>query len=390
MNMKVRIDVDTMTFVRFWLVVIGFGLAGVMIYSARTALLIIGIAFFLALALNKPVAWLARMLPNRSRLGGTALAFTSVVLIIGAIVWFVMPPLIQQTAKFAQTLPSLIDQANSQWVGLNEFVENNDLRPQVESVVESVKDQSAALASRLGSDIIGGIGSFAAFLIGLVLVLVITFLMLLEGPSWMKRIWGLYRDKEKMHRHKDVATKMYNVVTGYVNGQLTVSAIGALVAGSFAFTLSLIFSDVPANLAMPTILLTFILTLIPMFGSTLAGITVGLLILFNNVTAAIIYGIFFIAYQQIENNVIQPAIQAKRVELSALAVLVSVTIGTYVSGLIGGIIAVPIAGSLKVLLEEHLERSEPHRTKNDKPAGKLIQKLRQVGKTKPDKSEEVA
>lgn len=387
MNMKVRIDIDTMTFVRFWLVVIGFGLAGLMIYSARTALLIVGVAFFLALALNKPVAWIARKLPNRSRLGGTALAFTSIVLLIGAIVWFVMPPLIQQTAKFAQTLPGLIDQANTQWVGLNEFVENNDLRDQVDSVVESVKEQSTAWATRLGSNIIDGVGSFASFLVALVLVLVITFLMLLEGPDWMRRIWGLYRDKVKMRRHKGVATKMYNVVTGYVNGQLTVSAIGALVAGSFAFILSLIFADVPANLAMPTILLTFILTLIPMFGSTLAGVLVGLLILFNSVTAAIIYGIFFIAYQQIENNLIQPAIQAKRVELSALAVLVSVTVGTYVSGLLGGIIAVPIAGSLKVLLEEYLDRAEGQHTKNDKPVGKLVEKLRSAGKSKTTKSQ---
>ena len=383
--MKVRIDIDTMTFVRFWLVVISFGLAGLMVYSARTALLIIGLSFFLALALNKPVAWLAKRLPNRSRLGGTAIAFSSVVLLVGGIVWFVVPPLIEQTAKFAQTVPSLVDQANSQWVGLNEFIENNDLRSQADSIVESVKEQSSTWASRLGSNIIDGVGSLASFLVGLVLVLVITFLMLLEGPDWIRRIWSVYRDKEKMKRHRDVATRMYNVVTGYVNGQLTVSAIGALVAGSFAFILSLIFTEVPSNLAMPTILLTFVLTLIPMFGSTLAGVLVGLLIMFNSVTAAIIYGIFFIAYQQIENNFIQPTIQAKKVELSALAVLVSVTVGTYVSGLLGGIIAVPIAGSLKVLIEEYLERSNGKGTKSDKPVGRLVGKLRSTAakKNKP-------
>lgn len=382
--MKVRIDIDTATFVRFWLVVIGFGLAGLMLYSARAALIILLVAFFLTLALNKPVARLARMLPNRSRLGGTALAFTSIVLLLGAFTWFVIPPLIQQSAKFAQTVPGLLDQANEQWVGLGEFIDDNGLRPQADSAIESAKAQASEWAAVLGTNIIDGVGSFATFLVSTFLVIVLSFLMLLEGPVWMKRFWSLYRDKPKMTRHKRVADKMYNVVTGYVNGQLTVSAIGALAAGLAVFVLSLIFQEVPGSLAMPTILITFILTLIPMFGSTLAGVVVGLLLLFNEPTAAIIYAIFFIAYQQIENNFIQPVIQAKRVELSALTVLVAVTIGVYVSGLLGGIIAVPIAGSIKVLLEEYLDRRDDIKPPKENFGAKLVRKVR--GKADPKES----
>lgn len=86
--MKVKIEIDTITFVRFWLVVIGFGLAGLLIWNARTALVIIGAAAFLALALNGPVSWLANKLPNRSRTLSTAIAFIVIVAILAAILFW--------------------------------------------------------------------------------------------------------------------------------------------------------------------------------------------------------------------------------------------------------------------------------------------------------------
>lgn len=374
--MKVRIEIDTKTFVRFWLVVICFGLAGLMIYSASTALALIGTAFFLALALNGPVAKLARVLPGKSRLGGTALAFVMIIVVITAVVWFVVPPLVEQSLKFAETIPALVDRAKDEWVGVNAFIEHNNLQPQVDAALASIQQQASSWAASIGTNILGSVGSLASFFVAFFLVIVLSFLMLLEGPAWMDRLWMLYRDKKKMEHHKKLLGKMYTVVTGYVTGQLTVSAIGALAAGACVFILSFVFTDIPANLAMPTILLTFILALIPMFGSTLAGTLVGLLLLFNNVTAAIVYVIFFIAYQQIENNFISPTIQSKKLELSALAVLVAVTVGIYVGGLAGGVIAIPIAGSIKVLLEDYLEqRSALDAVENSKPLKKLVRKF---------------
>lgn len=375
--MKVRIEIDTQTFVRFWLVVIGFGLAGLFIYSAREAFMILGAALFLALALNGPVVRLASVLPGRSRLGGTALAYVLVVLVIGAIGWFMVPPLVQQSAKFAETIPSLFDRASGQWAGLGEFIDKYNLQPQVDSTLENIKSQSASWAANLGTNIISSVGSLASFLISLFLVLVLSFLMLLEGPTWMRRIWRLYKDKEKMEHHRSIADKIYNVITGYVTGQLTISAIGALAAGLAVFVLSFFFPAVPANLAMPTILITFLLTLIPMFGSTLAGVLIGLALLFSSLPAAIIYGIYFFVYQQIENNFIAPAIQAKKVELSALSVLAAVTIGLYVGGLAGAVLAVPAAGSAKVFLNDYLERSSRERKKNESaPIRKIINRVK--------------
>ena len=374
--MKVRIEIDTKTFVRFWLVVMGFGLAGLAIYSAKDALILLGISLFLALALNRPVAAIAKKLPGKSRLGGTALAYTTLVLLLGCVAWFVVPPIVQQSAKFVESVPSLIDQTGSQWHGFNELIDKNGLRPQVDATLNNLKQQASSWAASAGTSLISSVGSLAAFLGSLFLVLVLSFLMLLEGPMWMKRLWGLYNDQEKMERHKKLVGRMYNVVTGYVSGQLTVSGIDAILSGFVVFVLSLAFPAIGSNLAMLTVMVTFVLTLIPMFGATLAGLLISLLLFFNNVTAGVIYAIYFIVYQQIENNFIAPSIQSKKLELSALMVLSSVTIGLYVGGLLGSLIAIPTAGVVRVLLENYLEQARLNRIESEKPLNKLMKKLK--------------
>lgn len=374
--MKVRIEIDTKTFVRFWLVVMGFGLAGLAIYSAKDALVLLGISLFLALALNRPVAAIAKKLPGKSRLGGTALAYTTLVLLLGCVIWFVIPPIVQQSAKFVESIPSIIDQASSQWRGVNDFIDKNNLRPQVDSMMENIKQQSSSWATSVGTNLLSSVGSLASFLGSLFLVLVLSFLMLLEGPTWVKRLWGLYNDEEKMERHKKLVGRMYNVVTGYVSGQLTVSGIDAILSGFVVFVLSLTFPVINSNLAMLTVMATFVLTLIPMFGATIAGALISLLLFFNNMTAGVIYAIYFVIYQQIENNFVSPSIQSKKVELSALTVLVAVTIGLYVGGLLGGLVAIPVAGVVKVLLDNYLEQVKSKRVENEKPLNKLVKKLK--------------
>lgn len=373
--MKVRIEIDTKTFVRFWLVVIAFAFAILAIYSARTALIILGVAFFLALALNAPVTKLARHLPGRSRVAGTAIAYVLVVVLLGGFLFLVVPPIAQQTMKFADTVPGLVDGARTQWTGLNTFIEKYQLQPQVDSAVASFRGNASGWAADIGRNIVAGVGSVVGAITSLLLVLVLSFLMLVEGPTWMRRIWGVYNDQERMERHRSVAQRMYAVVTGYVTGQLTVSAIGAAASGLVVFILSFFF-NVPANLALPTVAIAFTLSLIPMFGATIGGILISLLLAFNDVTAAIVFIIFFVVYQQVENNFVSPTIQSKKVELSALAVLASVTIGLYMFGLAGGIISIPIAGCVKVLLDEYLARAKRNRVESDKPLSKLVKKLK--------------
>ncbi|MBM3209999.1 AI-2E family transporter [Candidatus Saccharibacteria bacterium] len=374
--MKVRIQIDTETFVRFWLVVISFALLGWLLYSAKTALIIIGVSFFLALALSKPVAAIASKLPGKSRVGGTAISFVAVVATLGVFGLLVVPPVIEQSAKFADTIPTLVDNAQVQWVGLSDVIDRYGLQGQVDSAVNSVRENASSWAANVGSGVISGIGSLAAFLTATLLVLVLTFLMLVEGPMWVKRVWLLYKDKDLMKYHQRLSERMYNVVTSYVTGQILVSAIGALSAGLAVFVISL-FTPIPANLAMPIIAVTFVLSLIPMFGATIAGVLAGVLLALNDVPAAIIYVIYFVIYQQVENNVISPAIQSKTIDLTALVVLTAATVGTYMFGIAGGIIAIPIAGCIKILVEEYVSRAKEERHKRSTPVRKVLKKISQ-------------
>ncbi len=353
--MRTKIDIDTRTFVRFWLVVFGIGIALLLLYQARVALIILGVSLFLALALNSPVSLIAKRLPGKSRVAATAISYLAVIAVIAAIVFLVIPPIIQQTAQFAQKVPALVTDATEQWKGLRDFVEQYNLQEQLDTALTSIQQSASGWAANVGQSVIGGIGSFFSFLAAAILVVVLTFLMLIEGPVWMQRIWRLYPNKAAMQKHKHLVSRMYGVVNGYVTGQLTVSAIGAAAAGLMVFVLSFFFPALPGNLAMPTAAITFLLSLIPMFGATIGGVIITLLLSLNSLPAAIIYAVFFVVYQQVENNAISPHIQAKRIDLSALMVLGAVTIGLYMFGVVGGIIAIPIAGCVRVLIEEYLK-----------------------------------
>jgi len=369
--MKTRIDIETQTFVRFWLVVIGFGVAILALYNARVALIILGVSFFLALALNSPVSKISKILPGKSRVGATAISYVLVVVLLGAIVTLVVPPIVQQTAKFVQTVPTLIDNASTQYGGVNDLITKYNLQPQVDQAVNSIKANTSSWAGNVGQTVVSGVGSLFAFFTALILVLVLTFLMLIEGPMWMQRIWRLYDDKRKMAMHKRITSRIYGVVNGYVTGQLTVSAIGATAAGLVVWILSFVFPEIPGALAFPAAAITFVLSLIPMFGATIGGVIIAILLFFNAPWSALVYGIYFIAYQQLENNFISPHIQAKKIELSALAVLGAVTIGLYMFGVVGGIIAIPIAGTIRVLLDEYLNHTTQERLEKERLTAKL-------------------
>jgi len=352
--MKPNITIGTRTFVRFWLVVIAFIVAALLLYLARGALILVGTALFLALALNVPVSKISKRLPGRSRVAATAIAYVAVVVAIGAVIVLVIPPVIQQTAKIAQNIPSVVDGITKQYEGFGNIIKQYNLQPQVDSAVNSLKDSTASWATNAGQTVVKGIGSIFTFFASTLLVLVLTFLMLIEGPTWMQRIWSLYEKKSRMERHMRVARKMYRIVADYVIGQLTTALIGATCAGLAVAVISLFIHAVPTSIALPSAAIVFIFSLIPLFGSSISAVLVSLLVAFSSVPAAIVYLIYIIIYIQIEGNIISPRIQSRKLDLSPLAVLVALTIGLYLFGLVGGIIAIPIAGCVRVLLEEYL------------------------------------
>ncbi len=364
--MKVKIDIETKVFVRLVLVVFAFGLAILAVYKARTALTLLATALFLALALNPPVSKISKQLPGNSRIGATALAYLLVLALLGGFLVLVVPPVVEQTSKFAATVPTLIDDLGKQKTIFDDFIQKYGLESTVENAINSAKSQATEIASNLGNILVGSFGALLNGLASTVLVLVLTFLMLIEGPTWMGRLWGLYDDPVRLERHKNLVKRMYKVVTGFVNGQVAVATIASLttLVALLAITATL---DLPTNLAVPLAVIIFFTNMIPMIGSTIGGSLVALVLLLNSWTAAVAFLIFFLIYQQIENNFISPTIQAKNVELSALLILSAILVGGSLYGLLGALVAIPVAGCLRVLWLDNLDYARRKReslTKN--------------------------
>lgn len=372
--MNVKIEIDTKTFVRFWLVVIGFVAAAFIIYSARTALIIIGLAIFLAIALSMPVNKLVKLLPSKSRVLSTALAYVAVVATLCAFIFLAVPPIVQQTSKIIDTVPALLDSASNQYKGISEFVDKYDLRPQFDSAIDSLKGSATDFATNLGTNIINGIGSVFSVVVSSILILVLAFLMLVEGPVWLDRLWSAYDNQARMESNQKTLSKMYNVVTHYVAGQLSVATIAGIVSGLAIFILSILF-NIPMNLAIPAATIMLIFSMIPMFGSSIGLAILSIVLALNDIKAAVIFLVFYLIYQQIEGNIISPKIQSKKIELSALAILISVTIGIYLFGLAGGIISIPVAGCVRVLVDDYSEYAKKRRPEGEKPLRHLIDKL---------------
>lgn len=352
--MKLKVDIDTNTFVRFFAIGAAFFVTAMLLTRLSTPLTIIFVSFFLAIALTPPVNKLIGLLPGHSRIGAAALSYLIVIAVLGGFLVLAVPPAVNQTVSFAQEVPRYIDSLEQQQGPVRDFLRRYNLEAQYQSSIEDAKGRVAELASGLGSAFISGVGALFSGVIALITVLVLTFLMIVEGPRWLERIWALYLDDAKRERHERLARRMFNVVTSYVNGQVLVATIAA--AGTLAVLLLLSgFLNVPLNAVLPLSGVVLITSMIPMIGATLGAVVVTLVLLFNDVTAALIFLGYFIVYQQIENNVVQPAVQSRSVELSALAVIVAVLIGVSLFGILGALVSIPVAGCIRVLVKDFID-----------------------------------
>lgn len=368
--MKVKIDIDTKTFIRFLVVVSAFVGVVFLLWKLLPVLLIIAVSFFLAIALNKPVSALARRLPGRhSRVLATAISYVLFISVLGLFLVVAVPPIVQQTAAFINSLPGYINQLSEQQGVAAELVTRYELEDEINSFVQGVQGQAGNIAQGVGSNVVAGVSTLVSGFITVVTVLVLTFLMLIEGPMWTHRLWDSYTNIKLLERHKKIVSRMYRVVTGYVNGQVLVAGIAASAAALTLFVLSNLFT-VPTTSILPLAVIVLFTSLIPMIGATIGAVIVLTVLVFNDIGAAVIFLIYFLVYQQLENNVIQPTVQSRTVELSALAVFTAAIIGVVLLGLVGGILAIPIAGCLRVLLLDFLEHRRAERAGHQKRLAK--------------------
>jgi predicted PurR-regulated permease PerM len=334
------------------LVIAAWGLLSI-IAITRQVISWILVSIFLSLALNPAVEWfMGRGIKRRGAAAGVTFA-----LAIGAIVgigFLFIPTLVNQVNDFVQALPGYVDDLTNGRGRLGFLQTKYHI---VDKVREAVSSGGASKVLGLTGTAISITKSVITLVVAIITITFLTFFMLLEGPAWMERFYALLPEGSQA-RWRRVGYDVYRTVGGYVTGNLLIS----LIAGTLT-TVILLILGVPFAVALGVIVA--ILDLIPLAGATIAAIIIGTVAFIHSITAGIVVVLFFIAYQQIENHVLQPVIYGRTVQLSPLAVLISVLIGAKLAGILGALGAIPVAGAIQVLLldwqrarREHLAATE--------------------------------
>ena len=324
------------------LVVLGIILAGVVliqiVQAAQGILIWIFVAIFLALALNPAVEGLQRRGVARRGLA-VGIAIVVAILAIAALAATIIPIIVNQVNDFVDAVPGYVEDLTAGRGRLG-FLEREY------QITERVRD---AIAEGGASKLLGFSGTALAVTKGVVTAVVatvtiafLTFFMLLEGPAWVERFYGLLPEAQQP-RIRRIGYEIYRTIGGYVTGNLAISLIAGVVSTAVLLALG-----VPYAVALG--LLVAILDLIPLAGATIAAILVTTVAFLDSTTSGVILLIFFILYQQLENHVLQPLVYGRTVQLSPLAVLIAVLIGAELAGVVGALAAIPVAGAIQVIL----------------------------------------
>ena len=310
-------------------------------------------ALFFAVALNPAVSRIAGWLPSPNRAVATGIAFVLVLGVLAVLLGATLPPIFTQIIDFlSNKLPSIYADFITQDNFFANLINSYELSDDIEGFISDIGLRVAGSQGTL-TGLINLLFSFAINVIG---VLVLTFMMLVEGPRLIRQITSLAATPAQLARWQRVGRQMYEVVASYINGQLII----AVIAGSTSLIVMsvvdhVIVGDIPNPLALAGIVA--IMSLIPLIGATVAAVIVVAAILLVSIKGAIIMAIFFIVYQQIENATIQPHIQSRSLSLSAMMVFIVAVVGAKLGGIWGAILAVPAAGCIRVLVVDYFQNS---------------------------------
>jgi predicted PurR-regulated permease PerM len=329
------------------LVVLGIIIAAYLllqiVQAAQGILIWIFVAIFLAVALNPAVDALQRR-GIRRRGVAVSIVFIGAILVIAGLAATIVPTIVSQVNDFIAAVPGYVEDL-TKGQGRLGFLEREY------QITERVRD---ALSNGGATKVLGLSGTAVAVTKGVITAIFatltiafLTLFMLLEGPAWVERLYSLLPE-EKQPRWRAIGRDIYRTIGGYVTGNLAISLIAGITS-----TTALLILGVPFAVALG--LVVAILDLIPLAGATIAAILVTTVAFLDSTTSGIIMLIFFVIYQQLENQVLQPVVYGRTVRLSPLVVLIAVLIGAEIAGVIGALAAIPVAGTIQVLIVDWLK-----------------------------------
>jgi len=352
--MKYTVDVDTKTFVRFWLVIFTIVALGFLFWQARFGLMIVGIAIFLAIAIQPLAARIQRFTGRKNSSFASVMAYTTIIIVIAIILAVVAPVVVDETIRFIRQFPETFESTIGGWDGINDIGHTIGINNLQDQIVTALQNFSNGIVSNFSNLLVTGIGTVSQIITGVILTLVLTLLFAIEGPELMQSFWKLLEGKSKnstIAAYRHLSDRIAGVISSYVTKQVTVALLDGCVVTATILLLSIIFGF-SGSIAVPMGLLALVFYLIPMFGQIISAILVSLIVLFSSPVAAIVFLVFYIIYAQVENNFIAPKLQGDAQGLPTAVILSAIVIGIYAFGLLGAIIAIPVAGCIKVILEE--------------------------------------
>ncbi|MEO5779852.1 AI-2E family transporter [Arthrobacter oryzae] len=314
-------------------------LASVLVFALSQLTLIVIpviIALILAAAIAPLVAWLrSRGWPAAV---ATGVSFLGMVTVFGAAVTGIV-------FAVQSEWPALVEQAGAGFDQLYSLVKNGPLTVD-DTVIQDARDKALAFlgSSSFATGAITGIGAAASFITGFVLMAVVLFYFLKDG----EKIWAFVLRAftgERRAKAELAGARGLQLLGGYVRGTAAVAGVDAVVIGA-----ALLVMQVP--LALPLAVITFIGGFIPLVGATAAGaIAVLVALVSNGPVAALIVLAVVVGVNQLEGNFLQPVLMGNALKVHGLVILLALTAGTILAGIVGAVLAVPLAAVVWAIIK---------------------------------------
>jgi len=336
--------------------VLTVGLVVAALYTVREVLVQILIAVFIAVSLDPLVRWMIRRRLKRSQ--AVAIIFTVLLALTAVLLWSFIPSLVREANGLTTDFPGYLNKIREQSPSLHDLETRFNLESRIDAAARELPGKLAGQALGFGRRFFGA-------LLSVLLVLVMTIYLMLDLPRLRR---GLVRLFPRHHRSQvsDLVNLVIDKVGLYMIGNLVIS----LIAGVSAL---IVMEILRTPFALPLAVVVAITDLIPLVGATIgAAICVVVAAATSDVWPdAVVLVIFFIVYQQLENYLIAPRVLRGTVDISAVAVLFAALVGGSVLGVIGAIMAVPVAAVIKVVISERIRQrdEEAAQEAGDDPAG---------------------
>jgi predicted PurR-regulated permease PerM len=321
-------------------IVLATALLLLLVRATRVVLTWMVIAAFFAVAFYPAVNWLeARARWVRRSMATLLVFFLVIVGIVGLITLFIVP-LAQQATKLAGQVPELVRQAQQGRGPVGDLLE----RFHGLDYLRQHQDTLQGYVASLGGGLLGVVQSTAASIAAAVTIFVLAYLMVLEGPKIVTGTFALF-SPPRAARIQRVGTACARTITGYITGNLLISVI----AGTLTYLVLLVLGVPYAGLLA---LFVGFADLIPLVGATLGAVVVAIAGFTQDVRTGVIVIVFYVVYQQVENHLLQPLIFSRTVQLNPLTALVAILVFTSLSGILGALLAIPLAAMIQIILRD--------------------------------------